>query len=142
MKSTLHGLGAEIVGIAIGVVAGKIVSGVVGGGIEPGRLGAAEAATAALQDIAIVGPETQPVVDHVTAGGACARKVGGPFRVCEMDRRMRGQGVGCHLERLVGPLGGAFNRDRARSSSAGEIRTWACRFPCRMLTKVSCIADE
>jgi len=41
-------LGAEVVGVAVRMAAGKIVPGVVGGGVESGGFGAAEAAIPAL----------------------------------------------------------------------------------------------
>ncbi len=43
-------LGAEVVGVAVGMAAGEIVPGVVGGGIEFGRFRATEAAIPALQE--------------------------------------------------------------------------------------------
>src|SRR5262252_4086844 len=76
-----HRLGAEVIRIAVGVASGKIVGGVVGGGIEAGCLSAPEAATAALQDIAAVGPEAEPVTGRASAGRAGAREVCDLLRV-------------------------------------------------------------
>jgi hypothetical protein len=47
-------LGAAVIGIAVRMAAGEIVAGVVSGRIEMGRVGAAEAALDAAQDIAAV----------------------------------------------------------------------------------------
>src|SRR5712691_12355029 len=66
-------LGPAIIEIAVGAAAGKVVLGIVGGGIEAGRFGAAEPATAAREDIAAVDLEAQDVVGHATAGRTSAR---------------------------------------------------------------------
>src|SRR6266446_4419108 len=52
-------LGAEVIGVAVQAPAGNIILGVVGGGIERGRLRAAEAAFAALPDVASVDAEAK-----------------------------------------------------------------------------------
>src|SRR5229473_3233707 len=61
-------LGPEIIEIAVGAAAGKVVLGIVGGGIESGRFGAAEPATAAPEDIAAMDLEAQDVVGRAAAG--------------------------------------------------------------------------
>ena len=86
-----HRLGAEIIRIAVGVPAGKIILGVVGGGIKSGRFGAAEAATLALQDVASVGPEAQGVVSRAAAGRARAR--GGSAAPLPLAIAISGDGV-------------------------------------------------
>ena len=82
-----HQFGAEIIRIAVGVTAGKIILGVVGRGVKFGRFGAAEAATLALQDVASVGPEAQDVVPRAAAGRARAR--GGAGRFCPWQRNLQ-----------------------------------------------------
>ena len=49
-----HRLGAEIVGIAVGMAAFKVVAGIIIRGIKARRIGAAEAAFFAAQDVAVV----------------------------------------------------------------------------------------
>src|SRR5229473_2462329 len=61
-------LGPAIIEIAVGAAAGKVVLGIVGGGIESGRFGAAEPATAAPEDIAAIDLEAQDVVGRAAAG--------------------------------------------------------------------------
>src|SRR5262245_2078140 len=63
-----HRLGAEIVGVAVGAAAGKIVLGVVGGGIERSRLRAAEPTLPALQDVAAVDAEAKRMRRRAAAG--------------------------------------------------------------------------
>src|SRR4029079_13954086 len=75
-----HRFGAEIIRIAVGVMAGKIILGVVGRGVKSGCFGAAKAATLASQDVASVGPETKDMVPCAAAGRARAR--GGAGRLC------------------------------------------------------------
>src|SRR6266404_3199775 len=70
-----HRLGAEIIGVAVRTAAGKIIISVVGGGIERGRFRAAEAALAALQDIAVIDPEAKRVAARAAAGRARARAI-------------------------------------------------------------------
>src|SRR5262249_25250341 len=62
-----HRLCPEIVRIAIDVSAGKIILGVVSGGIKFGRLCAAKAALAALQDVASIGSKPQQVAGCAAA---------------------------------------------------------------------------
>src|SRR5262249_19245352 len=77
-----HRLGPAIVGIAIGMAAGKIVLGVVGSGIEGGRFGAAETAAIALQNIATVDVKAQQM-----------RRCGSASRAGAGDRRIGAAGV-------------------------------------------------
>src|SRR6266446_9442595 len=70
-----HRLGAEVIGVAVRTAAGKIIISVVGGGIERGRFRAAEAALAALQDIAVIDPEAKRVAARAAAGRARARAI-------------------------------------------------------------------
>src|SRR5262249_27455286 len=138
-----HGLGAEIVGISVGTAAGEIIPGVVGGGIETGCLGAAEAAVAALQNVAAVDPKAELVVGGAPACGAHTRQFSRVLRVCEMDRRMRVQRIGCHRE-----LTRRACWDRVSSEEGcarlrlGKFRLRVQGSRCRMLTKVSCIGNE
>ena len=110
-----HRLGAEVVGIAVGVPAGKIILGIVGGGIKSGRFGAAEAAALALQYVASVGPEAKGVASGAAAGRARAR--GGSRPLCRRCRNLGCrclQGAGLHLEygfrRGVAPALGNLDR--------------------------------
>src|SRR6266404_2786767 len=70
-----HRLGAEVIGVAVQAPAGKIILGVVGGGIERGRLRAAEAALAALPDSAVIDREAKRVAARAAAGRAWARAI-------------------------------------------------------------------
>jgi hypothetical protein len=65
-----HRLSTEIIGVTIRASAGKIILGIVGDGIECSGLRAAEAALAALKDVAAVDAEAKRVLGKATAGGA------------------------------------------------------------------------
>src|SRR5882757_181637 len=71
-----HRLGPEIVGITVGVAAGEIILGVVGGGVEAGGLGAPQPAAPALQNAAAVGLEAQQMASRAAAGRTRPRYVG------------------------------------------------------------------
>ena len=66
-----HRLGAEIIGVAVGVAAGEIIPGVVGRGIEPRRFRASEPAIPALHDVAAVTLEAKHMLAHAVARRAC-----------------------------------------------------------------------
>src|SRR5262249_56710187 len=69
-----HRLGAEIVGVAVGAAAGKIVLGVIGGRIKHSRFRAAEPTLTALQDVAAVDAEAKRMRRRSAAGRARPRE--------------------------------------------------------------------
>src|SRR4051794_29471757 len=69
-------LGTEVVGVAVGAPAGKIVLGIVGRGIKPGGFGAAETAFFALQNAAPVDLETKQVTCRLPTGRTGERDPG------------------------------------------------------------------
>src|SRR6266571_4202916 len=75
-----HWFGAEVVRVAVAVATGKVIAGVIGRGIEPGCLGPAEAAAAALQYIAAADAEAEPVTGGTRASRARARELGAALR--------------------------------------------------------------
>src|SRR5262249_46582524 len=65
-----HRLGRAIVGIAVGMAAGKIILGIVGSGIEGGHFSAAKTAAFALQNIAAVDAKAQQMRRRANASRA------------------------------------------------------------------------
>src|SRR5262249_56210622 len=68
-----HRLAAEIVAIAVSVLAGKIVFGVVGGGIEMCGLAAPEAARLAAKNVAAILGVEEALRRRAATGGAVKR---------------------------------------------------------------------
>src|SRR5262249_24503280 len=69
-----HYFSAEIVGVPVGPAAGKIILGIIGGGIEGGCLRAAEAAGSALQNVTAVAAEAKRVPRRAATGRAQPRE--------------------------------------------------------------------
>src|SRR4030095_4835395 len=92
---------------AVRMAAGKIVPGVVGGGIESRRFGAAEAAIPALQDVAAVALEAQDMLGGAVAGRAKAH---------DLREARRRESARCKDWRWLRPQGAWSPLDLTRSA--------------------------
>src|SRR5262249_3960964 len=76
-----HRLSAEIIGVTVRAAAGKIILGIVGGGIECRGLCAAKAALAASKDVAAVDVEAKRVLGEAAAGRGMDGRARAPWLV-------------------------------------------------------------